>query len=579
MKRVNATSVVLSQRINAGRTKVGPARYYTFRPCNQTRKSPRPNTSTIHFFADEFYIRMASTSRILWADDEIDLLRPHILFLESRGFEVTSVTNGRDAIEHVREGRCDLVLLDEQMPGMGGLEALTAIKDLASDLPVVMITKSEEERIMEEALGGKISDYLTKPVNPSQVLLTCKRILDGRRIKTEAASQNYLQSFGEISSALMNPLNHADWTALYERLIKYDVELGGDEGVRQVLEDQYQEANRAFSKYVEDEYKGWIAATDTAPDEHRPVMSHEVVGKWVVPELANKKPVIFFVIDCMRYDQWLEFEQLLAPLFSLEKDYHYSILPTATPYSRNSIFAGLLPADIAREYPRIWAAGEDDEHSRNRNEEEFLNQFLKRRHLNTRVRYDKLIGSRDGKEFQSSVHDLLQSDLSAVVVNFVDILAHSRSDSPVLKEIAPDERAYRALTRTWFEHSWLYSAFQQLAETDCTIIVTTDHGAIRSLHGTKVIGDRETSTALRYKYGRNLKCDGRHAIFVKNPADYGLPGDSRNTNFIIAKEDYYFVYPTNYHHYLNKYRDTMQHGGVSMEEMILPVITMRPKKS
>ena len=521
---------------------------------------------------------MPNKPRILWADDEIDLLRPHILFLESKGYDVTSVTNGTDAIEQVRTGRFDLVLLDEQMPGMGGLEALSGIKDLAADIPVVMITKSEEERIMEEALGGKISDYLTKPVNPSQVLLTCKRILDGRRIKSEAASQNYLQSFGQITSSLMNPLDHRDWVSLYEKLIRFDVDLGNDEGVRQVLDDQYLEANRAFSKYVEKLYPDWIARVDTPPNRERPALSHEVVPKWVLPQLEKKKPVIFFVIDCMRLDQWFEFEQLLASLFSMERSYHFSILPTATPYSRNSIFSGLLPVDLAAKYPRMWSDGEDDEHSRNRNEEELLNDLIKRKHLTARVRYDKLVSTKDGREFQQNIHDLLQADLSAVVVNFVDILAHSRSDSAVLKEIAPDERAYRALTRTWFEHSWLYQAFQQLAKSDCTVVVTTDHGAIRSLHGTKVIGDRETSTALRYKYGRNLKCDERHAIFVRNPEEYGLPSENRSTNFIIAKEDYYFVYPTNYHQYLNKYRDTMQHGGVSLEEMILPVITMKPKR-
>ena len=520
---------------------------------------------------------MATLSRILWADDEIDLLRPHILFLESRGYEVTSVTNGVDALDEVRKGNCDLVLLDEQMPGMGGLDTLNEIKDISADMPVVMITKSEEERIMEEALGGKISDYLTKPVNPSQVLLTCKRILDRRRIESEKASQNYLQSFGEITSALMNPLDHADWVALHQRLIKYDVELDADEGVRQVFDDQLQEANRAFSKYVEDSYRSWIAGVDRAPDQDRPPLSHEVIQKWVTPELGKDRPVIFFVIDCMRWDQWLEFESLLSPLYSMKKDYHFSILPTATPYSRNSIFSGLLPSDLAERYPRIWAQGEDDEHSRNRNEEQFLNDQLERRHIKARVRYDKLIGSKDGREFLNSVHDLLQSDLSAVVVNFVDILAHSRSDSAVLKEIAPDERAYRALTKTWFEHSWLYQAFQQLAETDCTIVITTDHGAIRSLHPTKVVGDRETSTALRYKYGKNLKCDSRHAVFVRHPEEFGLPSDHRNTNFIIAKEDYYFVYPTNYNQYVHKYRDTMQHGGISLDEMILPVITMRPR--
>lgn len=520
---------------------------------------------------------MANSSRILWADDEIDLLRPHILFLESKGYDVTSVTNGSDAIERVRTSPPDLVLLDEQMPGLGGLDTLQEIKEAAPDLPVVMITKSEEERLMEEALGGKISDYLTKPVNPSQVLLTCKRILDRRRLRSERASQNYLQSFGEITAAIGSGLTHEEWIRIYEKLIRYDLELGSDEGVRQVLEDQYREANRAFGRFVEESYPDWIEHEGRAPNGHRPVLSHEVIGTSVLPELAKGRPVVFFVIDCMRYDQWLEFERLLSPLYTMDTGWHYSILPTATPYSRNSIFSGLLPRDIAAKYPRIWSEGEDDEHSRNRNEEEFLTDLLKRKHVDARLQYRKLVGTRDGRDFQQNVHDILQSDLSAVVVNFVDILAHSRSDSDVLKEIAPDERAYRALTRTWFEHSWLYAAFQQLADEDCTIVVTTDHGAIRSLHDTKVFGDRQTSTALRYKYGRNLKCDDRHAVFIKDPHTYGLPRDNASTNYIIAKEDYYFVYPTNYNQYAARYRDTMQHGGISLEEMLLPVVTMRPK--
>lgn len=520
---------------------------------------------------------MANEPRILWADDEIDLLRPHILFLESKGYQVTSVANGADAVERVREERYDVVLLDEQMPGMGGLETLSEIKQLQPEVPVVMVTKSEEEHLMEEALGGQISDYLTKPVNPSQILLTCKRLLERRRLRTEKVSQKYLQSFNQITMALMNPLTHAEWVDLYLKLVRYDLELEGDEGARQILEDQFREANRAFGRFVEEEYPHWIAGVEEAPDEDRPVLSHEVVPRFVLPELKRSKPVLFFVIDCMRYDQWLEFEKLLYRLFDIEKQFHYSILPTATPYSRNAIFSGLLPRDIARRYPRVWSEGEDDEHSRNRNEEEFLQDLLKRHHVDKRMRYAKLIGSQDGREFEQNVTDFLQSDLSAVVINFVDILAHSRSDSAVLKEIAPDERAYRALTRTWFEHSWLYQAFQELARQECTVVVTTDHGAVRSLHATKVIGDRETSTALRYKYGRNLKCDDRHAIFVRDPEVYGLPRDGYNTNYIIAKEDYYFVYPTNFHHYQNMYRDTMQHGGASLEEMILPVITMRPR--
>ncbi|HET6566940.1 MAG TPA: response regulator [Rhodothermales bacterium] len=520
---------------------------------------------------------MANTPRILWADDEIDLLRPHILFLEHKGYDVTSVTNGADAVNRVREENYDLVLLDEQMPGMGGLETLSEIKQLSPEVPIVMVTKSEEEHLMEEALGGQISDYLTKPVNPSQILLTCKRLLDRSRLRNEKVSQNYLQSFNQITLQLMNPLSHEEWIDLYLKLVKYDVELEGDEAARQILEDQYAEANRVFGNYVQDEYPEWIKRSSTPPDEDRPVLSHEVVPTFVLPEMKAGRSVFFFLIDCMRYDQWLEFEKLLYPLFHLEKQFHYSILPTATPYSRNAIFSGLLPREIQQRWPQVWSDSEDDEYSRNRNEEQFLNDLLGRKRVSAKVRYEKLVGTQDGRLFAQNISDYGQNDLNAIVVNFVDILAHSRSDSDVLKEIAPDERAYRALTRTWFEHSWLFQAFQDLARTDCSIVLTSDHGVIRALRATKVIGDRETSTALRYKYGRNLRADEKHAIFVKDPAAYGLPSSSINSNYIIAKEDYYFVYPTNYHHYLNMYRDTMQHGGASLQEMILPVVTLRPK--
>jgi len=521
---------------------------------------------------------MTNGPRILRGDDEIYLLRPHVLFLETKGYDVTTVSNGADAVETVRRERYDAILLDEQMPGMGGLETLSEVKKVRPETPVVMVTKSEEEHLMEEALGGQISDYLTKPVNPSQILLTLKRLLERTRILNERTSQDYLQSFNQITMSLMNPLSHEEWIELYLKLVRYDVELEGDEGARQILEDQYHEANRAFGRFIEENYTDWIADAVNNRRSDRPVLSQEVLPRFVFPELKKNKPVVFFLIDCLRYDQWLEFEKLLYPLYDLEKAFHYSILPTATPFSRNAIFSGLLPAQISKRFPQIWSDSEEDEHSRNRNEEQFLLDLLRRNRIDIRLKYDKLIGTQDGRAFAQSVADLTQYDLSAIVVNFVDILAHSRSDSDVLKEIAPDERAYRALTRTWFEHSWLYQAFQDLAGLDVTIVVTTAHGVIRSLHPTKVIGDRETSTALRYKYGRNLKCDERHAIFVKNPADYGLPTDSINTNYIIAKEDYYFVYPTNYHQYVNMYRDTMQHGGASMQEMILPVVTLRPKR-
>ena len=520
---------------------------------------------------------MKKAPHILWVDDEIELLRPHLLFLESKGYEVSSASNGADAVDQVRETPTDIVLLDEQMPGMGGLDTLPELKRVAPDVPVVMVTKSEEEDLMEEALGRQISDYLTKPVNPSQVLLTIKRLLESERLENEKASQNYLQTFGQITQQLMGPLSHDEWVDLYLKLVRYDMEVEGDENARQVLDDQLREANRSFGRFIEDHYPTWIDTVDTEPGEERPVLSHEVIPHYVLPELEEDRPIVFFIIDCMRYDQWLVFEKMLRPHFSMDKSFYYSLLPTATPFSRNAIFSGLLPRDIAERFSRIWSQSEEDEKSRNRNEEQFLQDLLDRRHLDLNLRYDKLIATEEGQAFTQSVSDLTQHDLSAVVVNFVDVLAHSRSDSDVLKEIAPDERAYRDLTRTWFEHSWLYQALQKLASQDCTVVVTTDHGAVRCLHATKVIGDRETSTALRYKYGKNLKCNDQHAIFVKDPARYGLPASSINTNYIFAKEDYYFVYPTNYHHYQNKYRDTMQHGGASMAEMILPVITMQPK--
>jgi len=520
-----------------------------------------------------------SAPRILWVDDEIDLLRSHVLFLENKDYEVETASNGADAVDLVREAPVDVVLLDEQMPGMEGLEVLEAIKEVRPEVPVVMVTKSEEEDLMERALGSQISDYLTKPVNPSQILLTCKRLLERTKLRQETLSQEYLQSFNEISQALREPLSHADWTDLYRKLVRYDVELSGDEGARQIFQDQFSEANREFGSFIERRYADWIAQSrqSSTPDADRPPLSHEVVPQFVIPELGDE-PVVFFVIDCLRYDQWRAFEELLHPHFAIETDFYYSLLPTATPYSRNAIFSGLLPADLVDRFPGAWETDEESEHSRNQHEEPFLHDLLDRHHCgDLSIRYDKLITGEEGQAFSQQANNLTQHDLSAVVVNFIDILAHSRSDSDVLKELAPDEEAYRALTRTWFEHSWLYDSLRTLADTDCTVVLTTDHGAIRSLRSTKVIGDRETSTALRYKFGRNLKCDEEDAIFVQNPEDFGLPRYGLNTNYIFAKEDYYFVYPTNFHHYENLYRDTLQHGGASMQEMILPVATLTPR--
>lgn len=521
---------------------------------------------------------MPREPRILWVDDEIDLLEPHVRFLNNKGYRVSTVSNGADAIDKVRETQFDLLFLDEQMPGLDGLETLEELNSIAPEVPVVMVTKSEEEGLMEDALGSAISDYLTKPVNPSQILLTVKRLLERERIRGEKISQEYLQAFQRITQTLNQPLDYREWIDIYRELVKYAIELEEDEAVNQILNDQYREANSEFGRFVEEMYAEWIANADDPDRDYDPILSHDIMEEKVFPHLQEDDPVVFFVIDCMRYDQWLEFEELLYPSYTIEKEFYYSILPTATPYSRNSIFSGLLPAQIEKEYPELWAQGKEDEHSRNRHESDLLEDQLRRNGLDQRVKYEKILTGTEGQSLAGSGTDLLQFDLSAVVVNFVDILAHSRSDSDVLKEIAPDEKAYRALTRTWFEHSWLLDLFRRLADEDCTVIVTTDHGAVRSLNATKVIGDRETSTSLRYKYGRNLKCDEQHAIYVKDPRTFGLPRSGINTNYILAKEDYYFVYPTNYHHYQKLYNDTMQHGGASMEEMILPVATLKPRR-
>ena len=524
--------------------------------------------------------------RILWADDEIDLLKPHVLFLQAKGYAVETVTNGADAVDRARDERFDVVFLDEQMPGLGGLDALQQIKAGRPETPVVMITKSEEEHLMEDAIGRQIADYLIKPVNPKQILLSVKKILDGAQIQRDTIQRDYLQGFGELSGRISGDLDAAEWTEVYEKLVRHDLELeGADDGVRQILDDQYREANDRFAGFVERRYPRWIeeARAGEKPRRDRPPLSHEVIPRFVLPHLGDvgskpERPVVFLLVDCMRYDQWLLFERALRGLFDVERDWHFGLLPTATPFSRNAIFAGLLPIDLAKRHPSYTVDEHHDEGSLNAHEAEYLEDLLTRKHRSdVRVRYDKLVSAADGTQFADRVRDYLQHDLSAVVVNFVDILAHSRSDTRILKEIAPDVPAYRALSATWFEHSWLRSALEELASHDCTIVVTTDHGAVRALSPTKVIGDREASTSLRYKHGRNLKVDPDEAIFVKEPETYGLPRLGINENYIFAKGDGYFVYPTNYNRYVNQYRDTFQHGGVTMEECLLPVVTLRPK--
>ena len=511
---------------------------------------------------------------ILWADDEIDHLKPHILFLERKGFEIKAVTNGADAVSLVEKQNIDLVFLDEQMPGMDGLTTLAKIKKIAPQLPVVMITKSEEESIMEDAIGSKISDYLIKPVNPNQILLTIKRILERRRLTDEKAAQSYLQSFRSISSQLDSNPDWKEWISIYTQLTAWDIELqSGDEGLRQILLDQIQQSNLAFGRFIDREYKYWLQKS--LPD--RPVLSVDITKEYVIPQLDKVDSVFLIIIDCMRYDQWLVFEKLLTQYYSIDTDFYYSILPTATPYSRNAIFAGLYPADIEKRFPELWKNADGDESSLNQSEPELFEELLNRHRVNAKFKYEKVLHQEDGKRISDKIHNYTQNKLNAFVFNFVDTLVHTRSDSQVLKEIAPDVAGFRSLARTWFEHSNLLQIFKELSTKNVKIVVTTDHGSIRAMRDTKVLGDKHTSTSLRYKFGRNLKCDDEAAIIVDDPETFRLPKIRPSINYIIAKEDYYFVYPTNYHKYQNKYNDTFQHGGASMEEMILPVSVLTPK--
>lgn len=519
-------------------------------------------------------------AKILWVDDEIEMLRAHIKFLSEKGYDVSTVTNGEDAISEVEEESYDLIFLDEMMAGMGGLETLGRMKELKPNIPVVMITKNEEESLMNDAIGSKISDYLIKPVLPTQILMVCKKLIDSKEISKQYVAKDYLQDFNEISRRLLDNLDYNDWLEIYLKLVNWDLEMDAHPEVdlRRTLIDQKKECNQEFSKYIERNYIKWI---NNVGSEEVPTLSTQIVEKYVIPELKDAQgPVFFFVLDCLRLDQWLIMEKHLLSMFEIKKDYYYAILPSATPYARNSLFSGLFPIDIESYYPELWQTGSDDEKSRNRYEKELLQLLLDRKRikLKNELKYLKIINPAVGKSFEQNIQSHQNTQLMAVVVNFLDMIAHGRSDSDLLKEIAPDEAAYRSLTNSWFMHSSLLGTFKTIASMkNAKVIVTTDHGSIRSLRGAKVLGDKEASTNLRFKFGRNLKVDDKHAVVIKNPSDYKLPKRGVTISYIVAKEDFFFVYPTDYHKYLNHYKDTFQHGGISMEEMILPVITMESK--
>ncbi|MCB0699960.1 MAG: PglZ domain-containing protein [Chitinophagales bacterium] len=511
---------------------------------------------------------------ILWVDDEMESLKSQILFLQNKGYDVTSLTNGHDAIEWLKTNNADVVLLDESMPGITGLETLAEIKDIKPNLPVVMVTKNEAEYIMEEAIGAQITDYLIKPVNPNQVLLSLKKILDGKRLVSEKTTSGYQQDFRNLFMALSSDQSHEEWKELYKKLIYWELEMSRSESTEmmEVLTSQKSEANTEFFKFVQRNYQDWIAGDDS------PLLSHNVFKEKIAPHINPDKPTFLIVIDNLRYDQWKVLEPIITSTFRLlEEDMFYSILPTATQYARNALFAGLLPMDIEKKFPNEWK-NDDDEGGKNMFEEVFLNYQMKQLGLgDLKTQYLKITNNENGKHFEDEVHNYLNNDLSVIVYNFVDMLSHARTEMEVLKELAGDETSYRSLTVSWFEHSPLYRALKKIANKDIQLMITTDHGTVRVKTPSKCIGDRRTTTNLRYKLGRNLQYEDKDVLAFRNPNDAGLPKPNISSTFIFAKEDIFLCYPNNYNHYVNYYRNTFQHGGISLEEMLVPVIRLESK--
>lgn len=513
--------------------------------------------------------------KILWADDEIDLLKPQMLFLRNRGYEVITVTNGYDALEECEENRdIDVVFLDESMPGLTGLETLPKIKEINPHLPVVMITKNEAENVMEEALGSQISDYLIKPVNPNQILLSLKRIVDNKRLVREKTSSDYQQEFRQIFMQINSGLNHEEWADIYQKIISWEIKIDQSNSTEMadILAMQKQEANITFSKFVLKNYMDWMKGDDG------PIMSNKLLRSKVFPHVNQEKPTIFVLLDNLRYDQWKIIEPIINESFRVqEEDHFYSILPTATQYSRNAIFSGMMPADIAKRFPKWWR-NDNDEGGKNQFEHELLGELIKRTfRWDIKFDYQKITNVNQAKNLQDNIHNYLNNDLTVIVYNFIDMLSHARTEMEVLKELASDEKAYRSLTRSWFANSPLWAALQKAAEQDIQLIVSTDHGTIRVNQPSKVVGDRETTTNLRYKVGRNLQYQRKDVLEVRDPAQAGLPRPNISSTFIFAKEDIFFLYPNNYNYYNNYYKNTFQHGGISLEEMICPVITLKSK--
>ena len=513
---------------------------------------------------------------ILWVDDEIDLLRPHIIFLREKGYEVDTANNGSDALDLVARNYFDIIFLDENMPGLSGLETLNRIKTLSPNIPVVMITKSEEESIMDEAIGSKIADYLIKPVNPKQILLSLKKNVEKKRLITQQTTLAYQMEFSQIGSRLNDRLNADEWADIYRKLVFWELELStsDDSAMDEILTMQKNEANVAFFRFIRDNYLKWLGK----PMSERPLLSIDIFKHKVFPLLASGKKVFVLIIDNMRYDQWRVLSSVTNQYFNTEEELlYFSILPTATMYARNAMFAGLMPSEIEKLYPDMWD-DDDNEGNKNQYEWQLLQKQMQRMGRKEKLFFDKVSNLKSAKKLAETLQGIKDNELSVLIFNFVDMISHARTEMDMIRELASDEKAYRSLTLSWFNHSFLLDLLKALSLLDFRIVVTTDHGTIRVNNPVKVIGDRETNTNLRYKLGRNLNYKTKQVFEVTNPRQAFLPSRNVSTSYIFAQGADFFVYPNNYNYYANYYNNTFQHGGISMEEIIVPVVTLSPKK-